>query len=336
MPNGNGCVYLVGAGPGDPDLLTQKAARLLKSADVVVFDRLVSPEIIDLVPSGTARLCVGKEPSHHPVPQEEINHLLVRLARSNRKVVRLKGGDPFIFGRGSEEAIELTEHGVRFEIVPGITAAQGCSAAHHVPLTHRGLATGVRYLTGHCRQDLELDFDWQGLADPDTTLVVYMGRANIADIANKLVTHDSASRLATLRLADLLDKAGLFAGVDQCFLEEVPFVDERIATVQGPAIVVGLFAGEGMPKVRTSNGPDRRHRARLWREYDDRYIRTPSRSGRAQRASTLPRRAYGTGSSLYRQPRAGSSGRSRASQFRRVLLFCTGLGSITGSILGSP
>lgn len=198
MPKGNGCVYLVGAGPGDPDLLTLKAARLLKSADVVVFDRLVSQEIVAMVPSGTARLCVGKQPSHHPVPQEEINLLLVRLARSNRKVVRLKGGDPFIFGRGSEEAMELARHGVPFEVVPGITAAQGCSAAHNVPLTHRGLATGVRYLTGHCRQDLDLDFDWQGLADPDTTLVVYMGRANIADISNRLMDHGQSPDMPVL------------------------------------------------------------------------------------------------------------------------------------------
>lgn len=240
MANGNGCVYLVGAGPGDPDLLTQKAARLLKSADVVVFDRLVSPEIIDLVPSGTARLCVGKEPSHHPVPQEEINHLLVRLARSNRRVVRLKGGDPFIFGRGSEEAIELTRHGVRFEIVPGITAAQGCSAAHHVPLTHRGLATGVRYLTGHCRQDLELDFDWQGLADPDTTLVVYMGRANIADIANKLVTHGLSPDMPVLVVCNGTTQR------EQCLTTVLSRVAADVAESKfnGPVLfIIGKVAG---------------------------------------------------------------------------------------------
>jgi uroporphyrin-III C-methyltransferase len=188
-----GCVYLVGAGPGDPELLTMKAVRILKSADVVVYDRLVSPEILDLTPPGTTRISVGKQPAHHPVPQDEINDLLIRLAGNGRTVVRLKGGDPLIFGRGSEEALELMRHGVRFEIVPGITAAQGCAAASVVPLTHRGLATGVRYITGHCRQDSDLDFDWKGLADPDTTLVVYMGRANIERIANRLIEHGLAA-----------------------------------------------------------------------------------------------------------------------------------------------
>ena len=187
MAKGVGCVYLVGAGPGDPELLTMKAARLLQSADVVVFDRLVSSEILAMVPAGVARISVGKQPAHHPICQDEINALLVRLAQTNRQVVRLKGGDPFIFGRGSEEAMELARNGVPFEVVPGITAAQGCAASLKVPLTHRGKATGVRYLTGHCRQDLELDFDWHGLADPDTTLVVYMGKANIAEIAGKLM-----------------------------------------------------------------------------------------------------------------------------------------------------
>ena len=184
-----GRVDLVGAGPGDPNLLTLKALKCLESADVVVYDRLVSLDIINLAPAGAARISVGKRPAHHPVPQDEINQLLVRLARKNRRVVRLKGGDPFIFGRGSEEAMELARHGVPYDIVPGITAAQGCAAALKVPLTHRGLASGVRYLTGHCRQDIDLDFDWQGLADPDTTLVVYMGRANIAEIAGRLMEH---------------------------------------------------------------------------------------------------------------------------------------------------
>jgi len=184
-----GCVYLVGAGPGDPELLTMKAVRILKSADVVVYDRLVSPEILELTSPGTTRISVGKQPAHHPVPQDEINDLLTRLACSGRTVVRLKGGDPLIFGRGSEEAIELARHGVPFEIVPGITAAQGCAAAHGVPLTHRGLATSVRYITGHCRQDLELDFDWRGLADVDTTLVVYMGCSNVAQISSRLIGH---------------------------------------------------------------------------------------------------------------------------------------------------
>jgi uroporphyrin-III C-methyltransferase len=179
-------VHIVGAGPGDPDLLTVKARRLLDSAEVVVYDRLVSPEIIAIISPGTARIDVGKQPGNHPVPQEEINSLLVALARSGRRVVRLKGGDPFVFGRGSEEASALTAHGLRFEVVPGITSGSACAAAIGVPLTHRGLATGVRYVTGHCRADNDLDLDWHGLADPQTTLVVYMAKAQIGDIAARL------------------------------------------------------------------------------------------------------------------------------------------------------
>ncbi len=180
-------VHIVGAGPGDPDLLTVKARRLLESAEVVVYDRLVSPEIIALIPAGTARIDVGKQPGNHPVPQDEINSLLVALARRGRRVVRLKGGDPFVFGRGSEEAAALAAHGLRFEVVPGITSASACAAAIGVPLTHRGLATGVRYVTGHCRADSDLDLDWRGLADPHTTLVVYMAKAQIGDIAERLL-----------------------------------------------------------------------------------------------------------------------------------------------------
>lgn len=184
-----GRIDLVGAGPGDPELLTVKALRCIEQADVVVYDRLVSKEIMELVPAGATRISVGKSPSNHPVPQEEINDLLIRLAQSGRRIVRLKGGDPFIFGRGSEEAQELALRGIPFDIIPGITAAQGCAAALKTPLTHRGLASGVRYVTGHCRQDQELAFDWAGLADPDTTLVVYMGNANIGQISEELIAN---------------------------------------------------------------------------------------------------------------------------------------------------
>ena len=184
-----GRIDLVGAGPGDPDLMTLKALKRLKGADVVVYDRLVSQEVMELVPVGATRISVGKSAGDHPVPQQEINQLLIRLARAGHRVVRLKGGDPFIFGRGSEEALELAKLDIPFEIVPGITAAQGCAAATKVPLTHRGLATGTRYITGHCRNGEALDFDWEGLADPQTTLVVYMARAHIAEIAGQLIAH---------------------------------------------------------------------------------------------------------------------------------------------------
>ncbi len=182
-----GRVYLVGAGPGDPELLTVKALRLLSQAEVIVYDRLVSAEVLDLAPRGAARLFVGKATGCHTLPQAEINRLLVDIARSGKRVVRLKGGDPFVFGRGSEEAQYLAAHGIPFEVVPGITAAAGCSASAKIPLTHRGLATGVRFITGHGRDDCELDLDWRGLADPDTTLVIYMGLGRMAQICAKLM-----------------------------------------------------------------------------------------------------------------------------------------------------
>ena len=183
----NGCVYLVGAGPGDPDLLTVRAARILEQADVVVYDRLASKEILALAPAAATRVYVGKSPGRHVVPQEQINHMLVDLSRAGGIVIRLKGGDPFIFGRGGEEALHLLEHGIPFEVVPGITAASGCLAAAGIPLTHRGLASGVRFVTGHCRNESELDLDWQGLADSRTTLVLYMGLANLPTICRNLL-----------------------------------------------------------------------------------------------------------------------------------------------------
>lgn len=184
-----GRVFLVGAGPGDPDLLTLKAWRLLGNADALVYDRLVSAAILDLVPPGATRIDVGKQLGNHPVPQEEINGTLIRLARGGHTVVRLKGGDPFMFGRGGEEALALMAAGIPFEVVPGITSAQGTAASLNVPLTHRGIASGVRYLTGHCRADAKLDFDWEGLADPETTLVIYMGLSNIREITAQLMAH---------------------------------------------------------------------------------------------------------------------------------------------------
>ena len=180
-------VYLVGAGPGDPELLTLKALRLLREADVVVYDRLVSPTILELIPSATQRVFVGKESGRHPVPQDEINRLLACLARINRTVVRLKGGDPTIFGRGCEEGAHLVSQGIGFEIVPGITAASGCAAVAGIPLTHREAATSVRFVTGHRLEDRPLDLNWKSLADPDTTLVVYMGLSQLPEIARRLI-----------------------------------------------------------------------------------------------------------------------------------------------------
>lgn len=183
-----GKVYLIGAGPGDPELMTMKATRMLKEADAVVYDRLVSPEIVAMANPDAKMIYVGKSSDRHTVPQEGINKILAEEASAGRIVARLKGGDPLIFGRGSEEAAHLSARGIPVEYAPGITAAQGVASVTGVPLTHRGLATGVQFVTGHRQSDDVLDLDWKRLADPNTTLVVYMGVANIGQIAVGLMT----------------------------------------------------------------------------------------------------------------------------------------------------
>jgi len=180
-------VYLVGTGPGDPELLTVKALRLLQNADVIVYDRLVSTAILEQIPPGISRIYVGKKSGNHTLPQDEINQLLINLAEGERCIVRLKGGDPFIFGRGSEEALVLAQKGINFEVVPGITAASACSAYAGIPLTHRGLAKGVQIVTGHSQTGQPLELDWRSLADADKTIVIYMGLANIELICDKLL-----------------------------------------------------------------------------------------------------------------------------------------------------
>ena len=183
----SGSVLLVGAGPGDPDLLTVKALRLIQNAEVVVYDRLVSPEIMALIPAAAERIYAGKAMGNHHLVQDEINALLVSLAQSGRQVVRLKGGDSFVFGRGSEEALHLASVGIAFEVVPGISAAAGCSSYAGIPLTHRGLSTGVQFVTGHLREGHGLDLDWDKLADPDTTLVIYMGLHSLPETSAQLI-----------------------------------------------------------------------------------------------------------------------------------------------------
>ena len=182
-------VYLVGAGPGDPELLTVKASRLLNEVDVVIYDKLVSQAVLNLIPTGTTRIFAGKQAKNHFMPQEQINDLLVDLVRAGRKVMRLKGGDPFVFGRGGEEALHLVANGISFEVIPGITSSAGCAAYAGIPLTHRDLAQSVRFVTGHTKNDDGLDLNWKSLADPYTTLVIYMGLSNIKEITKQLISH---------------------------------------------------------------------------------------------------------------------------------------------------
>lgn len=228
-----GKVTLVGAGPGDPELLTVKAARLIGAADAVVFDHLVSAAIVDLAKPTAQRIYVGKESSKHTLPQAEINTLLVDLARAGLSVVRLKGGDPFIFGRGGEELETLVGSGIPFEVVPGITAASGCAAYSGFPLTHRDHAQAVTFVTGHL-QDNSLHLDWPALARPKQTVVFYMGIGAAAEICRQMMAHGlpASTPAAVIRHGTL--------PTQQTLVADLSTLAQRIveAGIKPPALIV--------------------------------------------------------------------------------------------------
>ena len=230
-------VYIVGAGPGDPELLTRKAYRLLQEADAVVYDRLVSEAIIALIPAGALRIFAGKSCREHSMSQEEINRMLLALTKRKHRIVRLNGVDPFTFGRGGVEAMCLARHHIAFEIVPGITAASGCATYAGIPLTHRGLASGLRYVTGHKQKNGALDLNWKSLADPDTTLVFYMALNSAQEIAQELI---AAGLAATTPVAAI--REGTTAHQERA-VATLDTIACRIAQWQPPAtLIIGRVA----------------------------------------------------------------------------------------------
>lgn len=234
LPQENrGEVYLVGAGPGDPELLTFKALRLMQRADVVIYDRLVTQEILDLTRRDAHKIYVGKKSKFHCVPQQDINSLLLEYAKKGHRVLRLKGGDPFIFGRGGEEAEELVREGIPFQMVPGITSAAGASNYAGIPLTHRDYAQSVTFVTGHLKND-SCDLNWPALAHQQQTLVIYMGLSALATICKKLVEHQlpPSTPVAIIQNATRPNQ--------RVVIGDLQDVDDKVkaAGIESPALIV--------------------------------------------------------------------------------------------------
>jgi len=228
-----GEVYLIGGGPGDPDLLTFRALRLLQRADVVVHDRLVSQEVLDLARRDATRIYVGKERDHHTLPQEDINHLLVRLAKEGKRVARLKGGDPFIFGRGGEEIDTLAAEGIPFQVVPGITAAAGCASYAGIPLTHRDYSQACVFVTGHLK-DGSFNLNWPALVQPNQTIAFYMGLTGMDALCSGLISHGMSPDMpAALVQQGTTPQQRVFIGTVSTLPEIV-----RASKVRAPTLII--------------------------------------------------------------------------------------------------
>ena len=236
-----GEVALVGAGPGDPELLTLRALRFIQQAEVTVYDRLVSDEILALIPAHNEKYYVGKEQAKHCVPQDKINQLLVDLAKQGKRVLRLKGGDPFIFGRGGEEAQFLLENGVSCHTCPGITAASGCTTYAGIPLTHRGVAQGCTFITGHMQNNGQLNLPWQSLACDSQTIVFYMGINTLGVITEQLIKHGRGKNtpVALIRKGTQPDQE-VYRGV----LKSLPELAKKHKITPPTLIIIGDVVNE--------------------------------------------------------------------------------------------
>jgi uroporphyrin-III C-methyltransferase len=243
---GAGRVWLVGAGPGDPELLTIKAQKALLAADVVVHDGLVSDEILDLAPADARRISVAKRKSRHSYEQAEINRMLVAFAREGLQVVRLKGGDPFVFGRGGEELEACREAGVECLVIPGVSAAMAAGASAGVPLTHRGVAQALTFVTGHAAKGAEPDLDWESLAKPNQTVVIYMGVSTAAAISARLIAAGRAGSTPALIVENASRRD------ERRVVTTLAGLAEAAAGLAGPAL---LMLGEAMALARLDAQP---------------------------------------------------------------------------------
>jgi uroporphyrin-III C-methyltransferase/precorrin-2 dehydrogenase/sirohydrochlorin ferrochelatase len=245
-----GVVHIVGAGPGDPELLTLKAFRLIQSADVVLYDRLITNEILALVRRDADRIFVGKEKANHAVPQSEIENKIISLAREGKVVVRLKGGDPFVFGRGGEELDAVRAAGIPVHVTPGITSATGCAASANMALTHRDYAQAVTFVTGHAKGSAEPDLDWAALAALKNTLVIYMGVTKAASIAAHLIDN---GRAASTPIAIIENGTRPNEKIVKGVLHQLGTLVDR-HSINGPALLVigevaALADDQGLPHI---------------------------------------------------------------------------------------